>query len=86
MKRTYVSSEENLEGKFFVHYVALLFLSYIDAAMKREGLYKNHTLQGVLDNLDLIERFEQPGKRPRIGEITEKQRNLYNALGIPIPS
>jgi transposase len=81
MKRTLVSSETNLEGKFFIQYLALIYLSYIDAAMKDKGLYKNHTLQDVLDDLDLIERFKEPGKRPRIGEVTKKQRNLYESLG-----
>jgi len=86
MKRTLVSSETNLEGKFFIQYLALIYLSYIDAAMKDKGLYKNHTLQEVLDDLDLIERFEEPGKRPRIGEVTKKQRDLYESLGFSSPS
>ena len=29
MRRHYVSSEENLEGKVFVQFIALIFLSYI---------------------------------------------------------
>ena len=86
MKRTLVSSETNLEGKFFIQYLALIYLSYIDAAMKDKGLYKTHTLQEVLDDLDLIERFEEPGRRPRIGEVTKKQRELYGSLGFSAPS
>jgi transposase len=79
MKWTLESPEANLEGKFFVQYLALIYLSYIDAAMKDKGLYKNHTLQEVREELDLIERFEEPGRNPRIGEITKKQRELYES-------
>jgi len=86
MKRTLVSSETDLEGKFFIQYLALIYLSSIDAAMKDKGLYKNHTIQDVLDDLDLIERFEERGRKPRIGEVMKKQRELYEALGFSAPS
>jgi transposase len=86
MKRTLVSSETDLEGKFFIQYLALIYLSFIDAAMKDKGLYKNHTIQDVLDDLDLIERFEERGRKPRIGEVMKKQRELYEALGFSAPS
>jgi transposase len=77
MRRTSVSSEENLEGKLFVQFVALIYLSYIKKAMCDNDLFKNYTMQELLDELDVIERFEQPGRRCRIGEITKKQMNLY---------
>ena len=30
-----------------------------------------------LDELDIIEYYQQPGKAHRLSEITEKQRKLY---------
>ena len=86
MRRTSVSSEENLEGKFFVQFVALIYLAYIDKAMRDNDLYKKYTLQEVLDELDVIERFEQPGKKHHIGEMTKKQIELYRCLGVEPPS
>lgn len=86
MRRTSVSSEENLEGKLFVQFVALIYLSYIKKAMCDNDLFKNYTMQELLDELDVIERFEQPGRRYRIGEITKKQMNLYTCLGVKIPT
>lgn len=85
MRRTSVSSEENLDGKLFVQFVALIHLAYIDKVMRDKDLYKNYTLQGLLDELDVIERFEQPGKKPHIGEVTKKQANIYEAFGIAPP-
>jgi transposase len=86
MRRTSVSSEENLEGKLFVQFVALIYLSYIKKVMSDKDLFKNYTTQELLDELDIIECFEQPGRKRRIGEMTKKQVDLYACLGVDIPS
>jgi len=86
MRRTSVSSEESLEGKLFVQFVALTYLSYINKAMSENNLYKDYTMHELLDSLDLIECFEHPGHRPQIGEITKKQKELYKSLGVEIPA
>ena len=49
-------------------------------------LFKSYTLQGALDKLDVIECFEEPGQRLRIGEFLEKQKAIYEALGVALPS
>lgn len=86
MRRTSVSSEENLEGKLFVQFVALIYLSYIKKVMSDHDLFKNYTTQELLDELDIIECFEQPGNKPRIGEITKKQMKLYECFGVDVPT
>lgn len=86
MRRTSVSSDENLDGKLFVQFVALIILSYIKKAMSDNDLFKNYTLQEVLDELDIIERFDLPGHRHHIGEVTKKQKYLYECLGVNVPS
>ena len=43
-------------------------------------------LQGLLDELDIIELFEAPGHGRILGEITEKQKAIYDALGVKPPS
>ena len=82
MKRTSVSSEERLEGKLFVQFIALIFISYIKQKMDEQALFKTYTLQGLLDELDVIERFTQPGKASVVGEVTKKQQELYSLLGV----
>ncbi|MDW7683411.1 MAG: transposase, partial [Bacillota bacterium] len=86
LRRTAVSSEENLDGKLFVQFVALIYLAYIDMAMRDKGLYRDYTLQELLDELDIIERFEQPGKQSHLGEMTKKQLELYRLLGVEPPA
>lgn len=86
LRRTSVSSEENLDGKLFVQFVALIYLAYIDTAMREKGLYNSYTLHELLDELDVIERFEYPGKQCHIGEVTKKQLELYQLLGVEAPT
>ena len=86
MRRTSVSSEENLEGKLFLQFVALIYLSFVKQAMDKAGLFKDYTMQELFDELDVIELFQQPGSAAYYGEVTDKQRNLYIALGVEPPS
>ena len=86
MRRTSVSSEENMEGKLFLQFIALIYLSYVKQAMDKAGLFKNYTMQEMFDELDVIEVYQQPGGAPYYGEITEKQRKLYSALGVEAPA
>ena len=86
MRRTSVSSEENLEGKLFLQYIGLIYLLYIKNAMDSAELFKNYTMQELFDELDVIEVFQQPGGASYYGEITAKQRKLYLALGLEPPA
>jgi len=85
MRRMLVSSEHSLNGKLFVEFIALILLSYIKKQMQVKNLYKNYTLQTLLDRVDVIELFEYPQTKPRVGEVLEKQKEIYEAMEIEIP-
>jgi transposase len=85
LRRLAVSSEQSLDGKLFVQFIALIFLSHITKKMQDNNLFKDHTMQEVLDDLDIIECFEVPGQKRQVGEITKHQMNLYTKLGITPP-
>jgi transposase len=86
MRRTSVSSSENLEGKLFIQFVALIYISYIHKCMKAEHLYKSYSMQTLLDELDIIERFDYEGQRYHCSEITKKQKGLYSSFQVDPPS
>ena len=86
MRRMSVSSEENFEGKLFVQFVALQMMSYIKKQMDENGLFTNYTIQPLLDELDTIEYYQQPGKAHHLSEITNKQRELYELMEVEVPS
>ncbi|MEG0513582.1 MAG: IS1634 family transposase [Clostridia bacterium] len=83
LRTTCVSSDLSLDGKLFVQFIALIYMSYIKKQMQLKKLGKSYTMQELLDELDVIECFEQPGVTRRIGEITSKQKMLYENLGVP---
>jgi transposase len=86
MRRLLISSEQSLEGKLFVQFIALIYLSYIKKQMQQNDLFKNYTLESLLDKLDIIECFEYPGASLRVGELLQKQKDIYTLMGIESPS
>lgn len=82
LRRTLTSSESSLEGKLFVEFVALIYLSYIKKKMEETGLFAKYTMHELLDELDVIECFTEPGKSPIQGEVLKKQEQLYRDLGV----
>jgi hypothetical protein len=75
-----------LNGKLFVEFVALIYLSYVKKQMLDAGLFNKWTMQGLLDDLDTIELFEAPGHCRILGEVTQKQAKVYRAFGVEPPS
>lgn len=85
-KRALVSSEQGLSGKLLVELVTLIVMPETKRRMKEAGLFGTYTMNEVFDELDVIECFERKGKRLRLGEVTKKQRGIYEALGVTTPS
>ena len=86
LRRLLVSSEKSLDGQLFVAFVALIYLSYLKKQMQEAEIFQNYTLQALLDKLDIIECFENPGYDLRVGEVLTKQKQIYESLGISPPT
>jgi transposase len=84
--RTAVSSDKSLDGKLFVEFIALIYLSYLKKKMQDKNLFKKYTMLELLDEFDIIECFEYPGRDPRMGEVTKRQMTLYEAMDIASPT
>ena len=82
LRRTMNSSESSLEGKLFVEFIALIYLSYIQKKMDEKGLFAKYTMHELLDELDVIECFTEPGKAPIQGEVLKKQEQIYLDMGV----
>ena len=59
---------------------------YVKTRMQETKLFEKWTLQGLLDELDTVELLESPECGRVLGEITQKQKDIYAALGIREPS
>ena len=85
-RRMLVSSDAALEGKLFVQFVALIYLSYIRKHMIDKKLFGKYTLAGLIDELDMIECFRREGKSPYLGEMLEKQKQIFIDMEVPVPT
>jgi hypothetical protein len=54
--------------------------------MQVKHLFKDYTITGLLDKLDVIECFIRPSKRLQLGEILDKQKQIYIDLDVSVPS
>ena len=81
-----MNAEKGLDGKIFTEFVALILISHLDHKMKKSDLYKKYTLHQLLDELDVIECFEDANHSLRIGELLNKQAKIYEDLGVKIPT
>ena len=86
MRRTVVHSDQALAGKFFIQFLALIYVSYIHKHMRDNNLYQNYTMQSLLDSLDVIERYDYGGQRHHCSEITQKQQDIFSAFDVKPPT
>lgn len=86
MRRLLSKSERSLDGKIFTEFIALILISHLDHKMKAADLYKSYTMQQLLDKLDVLECFEEENRKLRIGELLSKQAEIYEALGVTLPT
>ena len=84
MRRLRMSSERGLEGKLFVQYLALILVSELKHRMKQANLFKDYTLDEVLEAFNRVEYFIHPSFGMTIGEILQKQEKLYEQLNLKI--
>lgn len=54
--------------------------------MKEAKLYDNYSMSQLLDKLDVLECFEDENRKLRIGELLNKQAEIYEALGVALPT
>ena len=81
-----VSAEDTLNGKIFVMFVALVLTAWLRKRMQETGFEKDCTLSGLIDEVETVERYTREGCRPRILEVTLKQRAVFERLGFEPPA
>ena len=50
--------------------------------MEEKGLFSKYTMNEILDEVDRIECFIEPGKAPIQGEVLNKQELIYRAMDV----
>ena len=81
-----VSAEGTLAGKLLVVFVALVLTAWLRRRTRGGGLDGDYTLEGLLDEVEAIERYTREGHRPRVCEVTGRQRDIFDRLGYGLPT
>lgn len=74
------------DSKYFMGYLSLIYLSYMEKQLRSSALAKDYTIQGILDELDLLECYEVKGLSMTLGKDTKKLREIYKAMGVKAPT
>jgi transposase len=82
LRRTSVHSFESLEGLLFIQFIGLIFTSYINYIMKTNDLYKNYSMETLLDELDIISAYKYQNNETHFSEITSKQKEIFKFFDI----
>jgi len=54
--------------------------------MDEKKLFAKYSMDTLLDELDIIEFYQHPGCRHSVGEITLKQKQIFEAMGVALPT
>ena len=77
-------SQESVEGRLFIHIIALTLYSSIVSKLRKSKLHNKMTFPEIISNLKRLRRFYSDDGSSTLGEISKKQRDIFSALNFPI--
>jgi hypothetical protein len=87
MKRLRMHSSATVDGRLFVQFIALIYMSALRKEMRQSGLIKQYTVRELLQEMDTLTKIKYSGKYGHIlTEVTKPQREILQALNIVLPS
>lgn len=81
LRRALTSSESSLEGKLFVEFVEFIH-PCLNKKIEDGHLYSRYTIHELLDELDVIECYLEPGMVPIQVEVFMKQEQFIEIWGL----
>jgi transposase len=84
LRRIRVHSQESMQNKVFVGFIALILLSHINKVMVQKKMYRDMSMKDVLYTLKKL-RVQKIAGKNILFPITLEQRNIYNAFSIKPP-
>jgi transposase len=82
--RLRVHSQESMQNKVFIGFIALVLLSEIHRVMSVQNMYKSLTLKQLLHTISRHRIQEISGTRI-IYPVTKEQRTIYEAFNVEEP-
>ena len=84
LDRLRVHSQQAMESKMFIGFIALIMLSHIHRVMLKKDLYKTMTMKGLMRTMEK-QRTQVIDGRRILFPLSKKQKEIYNALDVSIP-
>ena len=86
MKRLRMHTIETVDGRLFVQFIALLFISALRKEMRESRLIEKYTVRELLLEMDPLTKIRYAGKYGQIlTEVTKPQREILDLLKIELP-
>ncbi|MCX6990682.1 MAG: transposase, partial [Chlamydiae bacterium] len=87
MKRLRMHSSATVDGKLFVQFIALIYMSALRKEMRKSTLIERYAVREVLEEMETLTKVKYSGKYGHIlTEVTKTQREILKDLKIELPS
>lgn len=86
MKRLRMHSSATVDGRLFVQFIALIYMSALRREMRKSDLIKRYTVRELLQEMETLTKVKYSGKYGHIlTEVTKPQREILKGLNITLP-
>ena len=86
MKRLRMHSSATVDGRLFIQFIALIYVSALRREMRKSTLIERYTVRELLQEMDTLSKVKYSGKYGHIlTEMTKPQREILEGLSIPLP-
>ncbi len=84
LDRLRVHSQQAMESKVFIGFIALIVSSHMHRVMLEEKLYKTMTMKELIRTMEKLRTQVIDGRRI-LFPMTKRQREIYQAFGVRPP-
>jgi len=80
-------SAATVDGRLFVQFIALIYMSALRREMRKSNLIERYTVRELLQEMETLTKIKYSGKYGYIlTEVTKPQREILKGLNIVLPS
>ncbi len=72
-------------SQFFLQFLGLVLFDATRKEHSKSGLWSEMYHTTLLDILDTVQRYTQPGKGSKVSRLNEEQKEIYRKLGQRMP-
>ena len=87
MKRLRMHSSEAVDGRLFIQFIALIYMSALRKEMRKSKLIERYTVRELLQEMETLTKVKFSGKYGHIlTEVTKPQREILEGLNVALPN